>query len=463
MHTYHSWASQMSIDELARLYRSKDISPVEVTSLLLNQIELSQPVLNSFITICGKQALRQALESEKRFLRGEPLDWLDGIPYGAKDLFYTKNIPTTMGCSYYKDFLPEYDADAIERLTRKGAVLLGKTNTQQFAMGATGDRSYFGPTRNPYDLTRISGGSSSGSAAAVCAGLCHFALATDTGGSARLPAALCGVVGIKPTYGRISTRGIFPASTTFDTAGIITKSVRDNALVLNALAGWDPLHPLSLNQPNEDFTRLFGHTLKGMTIHIPYERILGQTEPEIEAIFLNAVRILENHGACIKEMKFPDYCQYRERRTKILFAEAYAVHQELYSRFPDVYDADVQQDLENGKKISAPEYIRYMNANREFSMIFRNLFQGIEIMAYPSTSVTATPLNYRGNLTVNGKVTNLYEALSRFNWFTSMSGYPAITIPMGKSNHLPVGIQFAAHKLDEAKLYQIARHLEGLL
>ena len=207
--TWRSWVSDLSLTELRDKYRKKEVSPTEAVRTLLDKIEESQETLNSFITICAEQALEQARLSEKRYLAGEDLGPLDGIPYGAKDIIFTKSIPTTMGCSYYQNYLPRENAAVIESLHLQGAVLLGKTNTQQFALGATGDRSFTGPTHNPWNLQKIPGGSSSGSAAAVAAGLCPFAIATDTGGSARVPAALCGVTGMKPTRNRISTRGVF--------------------------------------------------------------------------------------------------------------------------------------------------------------------------------------------------------------------------------------------------------------
>lgn len=459
---FRSWASELSIYELFEKYQKKIISPVEVTQVFLEQIQQSQKSLNAFITISAEEALAQARLSEKRYINGTPIGILDGIPYAAKDLIFTQNIPTTMGCSYYRHYLPKENAAVIEILNNCGAILLGKANTQQFAMGATGDRSFAGPTHNPYNYQKISGGSSSGSAAAVAAGLCTFALATDTGGSARVPATLCGVIGMKPTYGRVSTRGVFPASTSFDTMGIITRNATDNALVLNAIAQYDPRNPLSLKLPPENYTRMLNNSLKGTIIHIPYERVLGKTEPEIEKNFFASIRLLEAEGATIREVEFPDYTSYRQIRTQILFAEAYATHKELYEKHPEVYDPDVVSDLENGKKITAVDYIRYQESNREFSILFRNLMKPVNIMAIPATSISATDINFRGTVYVNGQPTNLYEALSRFNWFTSMSGYPAVTFPNGFSQALPTGIQFVANRCCESNLYHIIHCLEQL-
>lgn len=458
--TWRSWVSDLSLTELRDKYRKKEVSPTEAVRTLLDKIEESQETLNSFITICAEQALEQARLSEKRYLAGEDLGPLDGIPYGAKDIIFTKSIPTTMGCSYYQNYLPRENAAVIESLHLQGAVLLGKTNTQQFALGATGDRSFTGPTHNPWNLQKIPGGSSSGSAAAVAAGLCPFAIATDTGGSARVPAALCGVTGMKPTRNRISTRGVFPASTTYDTVGVLTRTVSDNALVLSATACYDRRDPLSLALPEEDFCRLLDKPLKGTVIHVPWERILRQTEPEIEKRFLEALQLLEARGAVIREMRFPDYSEYRNARTKILLAEAYAVHRELFATHPEVYSDDAAADLENGKKITAFEYIDFLKMHREFSLIFRDLMENVEIMAYPSTSIPATDIDFRGSVEVNGTPAPLYEALSRFNWFSSMSGYPALAVPDGFAYGLPAGIQFTAHPGDEARLYQTALQLE---
>jgi aspartyl-tRNA(Asn)/glutamyl-tRNA(Gln) amidotransferase subunit A len=237
-----------SLTGLTRALRERSLSPVEVVVTLLERIEAEDKVLNAFITVTGESALREAERAEREIVAGRYRGPLHGVPVGLKDLIYTRGIRTTMGSTFFKDHVPDHSAPVALRLEEAGTLLIGKTNTHEFAYGPTGDRSYFGPTRNPHDTTRISGGSSGGSGAAVAADLLYAALGSDTGGSIRIPAALCGVVGMKPTFGRVSKRGVFPLSWTLDHVGPLTRTVEDNALLLNAVA----YHDLPIPTPQTD-------------------------------------------------------------------------------------------------------------------------------------------------------------------------------------------------------------------
>ena len=238
-----------SLATLSRVFREKRLSPVEIVGVLLERIEADDVALNAFITVTGERALEEAARAEAEILAGRYRGPLHGVPVGLKDLIYTRGVRTTMGSAFFKAFVPDHDATVAAKLEEAGSVLIGKTNTHEFAYGPTGDRSYFGPARNPHDPARISGGSSGGSASAVAAKLLYGSLGSDTGGSVRIPAALCGVVGMKPTFGRVSKRGVFPLSWTLDHVGPVTRTVEDNALLLNVLAGHDPADPYSVRRP----------------------------------------------------------------------------------------------------------------------------------------------------------------------------------------------------------------------
>ena len=244
----------LSIAEAAGLIESRQISPVELTRAHLQRIEATEPVLNSFITLLAGESLKCARIAEGEIARGEYRGPLHGIPIGLKDLYYTRGIRTTMGTKVLRHFVPSYDAAVTERFSRAGAILLGKLQMHEFALGATSVNPHDGPARNPWNPSRITGGSSGGSAASVAAGQCMATLGSDTGGSIRLPAALCGIVGLKPTFGRISRHGVYPLAWSLDTVGPMTRRVRDTALVLNALAGHDPRDPSSADVPVPDFT-----------------------------------------------------------------------------------------------------------------------------------------------------------------------------------------------------------------
>jgi aspartyl-tRNA(Asn)/glutamyl-tRNA(Gln) amidotransferase subunit A len=244
-----------SLAALSREIRGRDLSPVEVVRALLERIEAADQILNAFITVAGEEALREAARAEEEIFAGAYRGPLHGVPVGLKDIFFTRGVRTTMGSAFFKDHVPDRDAAVVRRLREAGAIILGKTNTHEFAYGPTGDRSYFGPSRNPHDPARVTGGSSGGSGAAVAAGLVYGSLGSDTGGSVRIPAALCGVAGMKPTFGRVSRSGVFPLSWTLDHVGPLTRTVEDNALLLSVLAGYDPEDPYCVERDVEDFTR----------------------------------------------------------------------------------------------------------------------------------------------------------------------------------------------------------------
>lgn len=453
----------LSIEYLHRQYQNQVITPTEITQALLNRIEKTQPLLNAFITVTKESALEEAAQSTRRYQEGRDFGPLDGIPYGVKDIIDTKDIPTSMGCSYYKDFCPSEDATVVQKLRQAGAILLGKHNTQQFAMGATGDGSFAGPVHNPFCLDRIAGGSSSGSAAAVAAGLNVFSIGTDTGGSIRVPATFCGVIGVKPTYGCVSMRGIFPASISFDTIGILTHTVSDSATVLSILAGFDPDADISNETPDIGYTEDIGKSIKGQTISVPKNFFSGQIDTEIEAAFWENISLLEKSGADIQEVIFPDIQNYRPIRTEILMAEAYAVHRDLFKKHPEVYEPEVAADLDTGKRVPTWKYIQDLQKTREFRRVFRKYMDQVSLLAVPSTAITATKIYDHGPVKVGQTQTGLYEALSRFNWFGSMSGCPAIVLPSGiHSSRIPMAIQLIGRPNREIELYQVASTLERM-
>jgi aspartyl-tRNA(Asn)/glutamyl-tRNA(Gln) amidotransferase subunit A len=293
----------LGISDLSGAYRKKQLSPVEVVRALFENIRQKQPDYNLFIRLTEDAAFHATAEAEKRIRRGNPRSLLDGIPFGVKDIIYTKAIPTTMGSQIYKNFLPGYNAGVVERLYDAGAVLMGKLNTQQFALGPTGDRSSAGAARNPHNREKICGGSSSGSAAAVAAGLLPLSIGTDTGGSIRIPAHFCGVIGMKPTFGRVSLHGILPVSEELDHAGPLTRTVRDNAMALNIIAGHDPNDHFSVNIPAcADYTRAIGKPVKGAVIGVPFSFFSDCIQPGVLSAVNNAIRVLEKQGAIMKNL-----------------------------------------------------------------------------------------------------------------------------------------------------------------
>ncbi|HEX2729404.1 MAG TPA: amidase, partial [Rubrobacteraceae bacterium] len=289
---------------LARELRERSLSPVEVVEALLGRIKADET--NAFITVTGERALESAARVEREILSGEYRGPLHGVPVALKDLIYTRGVRTTMGSVFFEDYIPDLSATVAKKLEAAGAVMVGKTNTHEFAYGPTGDLSRFGPTRNPRDLKRMTGGSSGGSGAAVATNLCYGALGADTGGSVRIPAALCGVVGMKPSFGRVSKHGVFPLAWTLDHVGPLTRTVEDNALVLSAIAGYDPADPYSAERPAEDFTRDLEQDVRGGIVGIPSDFYFEHVDEEVEARVRETIEVFGNLGVEAREVEIPN-------------------------------------------------------------------------------------------------------------------------------------------------------------
>src|SRR5918998_2677064 len=280
---------------LARDFWARRLSPVEVVKTLLERIESDET--NAFVTVTAERALERASRAEGEILAGRYKGPLHGVPVALKDIIYTRGVRTTMGSALYSGHVPDHSATVARKLERAGSILIGKTNTHEFAYGPTGDRSHFGATKNPHDTRRITGGSSGGSGAAVAANLCYGAPGSDTGGSIRIPAALCGTVGMKPIFGRVSKSGAFPLSWTLDHVGPITRFVEDNALMLNVLAGHDPEDLYSVDRPAADFTRDLQRGLRGASIGLPMRFYFDHADGEVKALVRQAVEVFRSLGA----------------------------------------------------------------------------------------------------------------------------------------------------------------------
>ena len=295
----------LTIKEASDLINKKEISPVELTQSILDRIQEKDEKLNTYITVLSEKALESAKKAEEEISRGNYLGPLHGIPLGLKDIFITKNITTTCGSKMLENFIPPYDATVTQKLLDSGTVILGKNNMDEFAMGSSTETSYFGPTANPWDLQRVPGGSSGGSASATAASLCLGSVGTDTGGSIRQPAALCGVVGMKPTYGRVSRFGMIAFASSLDQAAPITKTVEDTAIILNVISGPDPKDSTCVNIPVPDYTLRLKDDIKGLKIGIPKEYFVDGMDKEVEDASRKAISAMEGLGAEIIEISLP--------------------------------------------------------------------------------------------------------------------------------------------------------------
>ena len=446
---------------LAGLFRellARRLSPVEVVRVLLGRIEADET--NSFITVTAERALEEASLAEREILAGRHRGPLHGVPVALKDIIYTRGVRTTMGSALYAGHVPDHSATVARKLEEAGSVLIGKTNTHELAYGPTGDRSYFGPTLNPHDARRITGGSSGGSGAAVAAMLCYGALGSDTGGSIRIPAALCGIVGMKPTFGRVSKSGVFPLCWSLDHVGPITRTVEDNALMLNVLAGHDQEDHYSVDRPAEDFTRHLRRGLHGGGIGLPRSFYFDHVDKEVVARVLEAVEVFRSLGARVREVEIPNLIDTLHAHRLILGAEAYAVHEESLENEPETFDEEVGERLMDGAR---PRAYRYAKARRRGVLAtdeFDHALHGVDALLTPTLPITATDIGQR-EVSIGDYEESVRSALTRFTGPTNLTGHPSLSIPCGTTaTGLPVGLQLIGRHFDEATLYRFGHAYE---
>ncbi len=450
-----------SLTDLARAFRERRLSPVEVVRTLLERIEAEDGDLNAFITVLPERALEEAARAEDEITAGRYRGPLHGIPLGLKDLIYTQGIRTTMGTAFFEDYVPGYSATVAKKLGEAGAVLIGKTNTHEFAYGPTGDRSYFGSTRNPYDTSRISGGSSAGSAAAVAANLLYGSLGSDTGGSVRIPSALCGVVGMKPTFGRVSKHGVFPLSWTLDHVGPLTRTVEDNALLLNALAGYDPKDPYAANRPPEDFTRDLHHGVRGGVVGVPQEFYFEHVEEEVGERVREAIEVFRSLGASVRIVGIPHLWETLGAQRLTLAADAYAVHEERLKSAPERFDEEVRKRLMDGERLRAYRYASAQQRKLESKDEFGEVLGQVDLLLTPTVPIAATLIDQR-EIDIGGYEETVRSAVTRLTGPTNLNGFPSLSVPCGSiASGLPVGMQLIGRPFDEATLYRFGHSYEA--
>jgi aspartyl-tRNA(Asn)/glutamyl-tRNA(Gln) amidotransferase subunit A len=445
---------------LARAIKEKEISPVEVTHKLLERVDSTNKKLNAYITVLPEEALAAASRAEKEIVAGTVRSPLHGVPVGLKDIIYTRGVKTTMGSEIFRNYVPDHDAAVVEKLKQAGAIIIGKLNTHQFAYGPTGDRSYFGPVKNPYDATKITGGSSSGSGAAVAASLCYAALGTDTAGSVRIPASCCGIVGMKPTLGRVSKYGVFPLSWTLDHVGPMTRTVEDNALLLSVLSGYDTRDPYSAQEDTEDFTRELGRGIRGSVVGVPSSFYFENVEGEVDARIRQAIETLRDLGAEIREIEIPHAREILLAQRAILASEAFAVHEERLRNQSERFEEEVKDRLFTGEPIRAYEYVKAQQTKQLAREEFNRALEQADTIVAPTAPILPTDIDQR-EVNIDGYKEHVRSALTRLTGPTNLNGFPNLSIPCGfSSSGLPIGLQMTGRPFDEAGLYRLAHAFE---
>jgi len=444
--------------------RKGEISPLDLVNEALKQIAEKNPDHHAFITVAEKEAIESAKLLEQELLNGMVRGPLHGIPIAIKDLIYTKGIKTTMGSKIYEHFLPSIDATVIEKLKQAGAIIIGKTNTHEFAYGPTGDRSHYGACRNPYNLDKMSGGSSSGSAVAVAANMVLASIGTDTGGSIRIPASACGVVGMKPTFGQVSKEGSFPLAYTLDHLGPITNNIKDNALLLNIIAGYDPEDPYSLN-PNEltDYTGLIGEDVKDLTIGIVTNDFFTEVDEEIKTTLDTGIEILKQLQTNMKEVTVPGIEEIADAQAITIKSEASAVHGPSLEKYEGEIDEEVFERLVASQEVKGYEYVQAQTKREKLIANLNQIFDEVDVLLVPTLPILPPDIDQR-EVTINNTTVTTQHALLKLTAPFNYTGNPALSIPCGMSKSgLPIGLQLIGRHHDEERLYQLGDALEAEL
>ncbi len=465
----------LTLSELSERLRKRETSAKEVTEAFLGRIDEVEGDIRSYITVDRETAMRQAEEADRRLASGDNITQLTGVPVAVKDIFCTKGVRTTCASKILDGFVPPYDATVVRRFKDAGAVILGKQNMDEFAMGSSTENSAFHTTRNPWNHGRVPGGSSGGSAAAVAAGECAASVGTDTGGSIRQPAACCGVVGFKPTYGRVSRYGMVAFASSLDQAGPLTRCVRDSAVMLNIMAGYDPMDSTSIDAPVPDYTGVLGRGVRGVRIGIPEEYFIKGVDEEVEKAVRDAIKALEGEGAEVVGISLP----HTEYGVSVYYLVATAEASSNLARYDGVkfgfrtdevkglmdmylrtrdegFGAEVKRRVMLGTyALSAGYYdAYYKKASQVRTLIKRDFEKAFEVCDVILTPTTPTPA-FRIGERMKDPLTMYLSDI--FTISCNLAGLPGVSVPCGlTSDDLPVGLQIMGRQLDEETVLRVA-------
>ncbi|WP_031073925.1 Asp-tRNA(Asn)/Glu-tRNA(Gln) amidotransferase GatCAB subunit A [Streptomyces sp. NRRL WC-3742] len=449
---------ELTLAAAAEEIRARRLSPVELVDSVLARIERTEPHLGAYVTVTAERARLAARNAEHEVAHGRHRGPLHGVPMALKDLIDVNGLPTTASSRVRTGHRANADSTVAARLDAAGAILLGKTHTHEFAFGLTTPQ-----TRNAWDQDRVAGGSSGGSAVAVAAGAATFALGTDTGGSIRVPAALNGVVGLKPTYGLVPRHGVTPLSWSLDHVGPITRTVQDAALVLTVLAGPDPRDPASLPAPAAapHYRPGPGTDLTGLRVGVPRTHYFDRVHPHVESAVRRALGQLEALGARLVDVDIPMTRYLQATQWGLMVPEAAAYHEHTLRTAPELYQDDVRILLEAGQLMSAGDHLRAQRSRALIRAAWESLLQDVDLIAAPTVPVTAAPADRPALTWPDGTEESVSDAYVRLNAPANITGLPALTVPAGQDpDGLPIGLQLLARPLAEATLLRVGHAYE---
>jgi aspartyl-tRNA(Asn)/glutamyl-tRNA(Gln) amidotransferase subunit A len=455
----------MTIAELVPQIKAKKISPVDLTEAVLAQAERFQSVLNSFITLLPEQARNQARAMEDALMRGDYRGPLHGIPIGIKDNIATAGIRTTVGSKVLAKHVPETDAYVVSRCKAAGAVIIGKENLEEFAAGSTSNNLHYGAVHNPWNLEHIPGGSSGGGGANVAACVTFASLGTDLGGSVRGPANFCGVVGLKQTFGRVSQRGLLVTSFNGDHIGPLTRSVHDSALLLQAIAGYDPLDPSTVPVPVPDYTAALGRDLRGLKLGVPSNYYFDLVDPEVEAAVRHAITALQKLGCEVRDVSLPSM-QYAGALRIAGMADSVVTHEPYLAAHRQDYGPTVLYRTLAGQFVLGRDYAKALKVQRLIKEEYARVLQEVDFLATPSAPVAAWRIDTE-TVTLSGQTYPVRGPgagmTARCTSPSNATGLPAMSVPCGfTAAGLPIGLQLIGRPFDETRLFQVAHAYEAV-
>ena len=451
----------ISATELASLIKSREISPVEATEAYLERIPQVDGKLNSYITVTSERAMADARQAEQEIVSGKYRGPMHGIPIGIKDQVYTKGILTTGGSTILKDFVPTEDATVVTKLNEAGAVLLGKLNMSEFAMGDAFEHPY-GRPHNPWDLSRNAGTSSSGSGAATAAFLCATSLGEDTGGSIRGPASFCGLVGIRPSWGRVSRHGVLGASWSMDQVGPISRTVSDCAITLAAIAGHDPKDGYTWDIPVPDYLADMSGGVQGLKIGVITERVEGDAvDPQVRDLVLKAIAQLGELGAVVSDIEIPLIAQSAAISTAVTYGDVSGVHREGIDQRLKEYDYNIQLRLLTGAILPAQAHQKAVRLRHMIRQQILDALDQVDVLVMPTSSIPASTLPEKAGVESKAAFMEMLGGRRSFTAPFNLANVPALSINCGFTcEDLPVGLQIAGKPFDESMVFRVAHAYE---
>lgn len=449
----------MAAEELAPLIKMKKISPVEITRAVLDHAEANQKQVNAYIRFRREHAEKEAKEAEQEIINGHDRGMYHGIPIAIKDNIYVENEITTMGSKIHQHFKPTYDATVVKKLRQAGAIIIGKLNMHEYAWGITTNNPHYGACRNPWNRKFIPGGSSGGSGAAVAADMTVASIGTDSAGSIRIPAAACGIVGLKPTYGRVSNYGSFPLTWTLDHIGPMTKTVKDAAGLLEVLAGYDEKDPKSVQHRTEKYTSQITGDVKDLIIGVNESYFFNHVDTEIEHLVRESIQTLVDMGAKVKKVEIPSLDQMEWIGMITVTAESVAIHEKnLMERFAD-FGKDIQSVFDSFQSPSAVKYIQAQRMRETLKNDFLQVFKKVDVLISPTLPIMPPEIG-KVLTQLNGETVDLHSSFLRFNFPGNVAGLPALSIPCGFKDGMPVGLQIMGPAFEEGKILNVGYALE---